>query len=123
MLECAERGLPVVEPVIELLYAVQLDVRLEGLSDFEHTVHPSGVPGDAELVEGLYGIGASGFRVVLGGFDGGQVAEDDSALLVIRGWRVVQRGGKSLNQSGDAYWLPAASVSSACWTSRSASRV
>lgn len=58
MLERAERGLPVVEPVIELLDAVQLGVRLKGLSDFEHTLHPGGVQGGAKLVEGLCGTGA-----------------------------------------------------------------
>jgi hypothetical protein len=31
---------------------------------------------------------------VLDGFDGGQVAEDDGALLVIGAGRVVQRGGE-----------------------------
>lgn len=84
-LERAEGGLPVIEPVIEVLYAWQRGVRLEGLADFEHPVHAGGIPGDAELVEGLPGVGAGGFRVVLGGFDGGQVAENDGALLVICG--------------------------------------
>src|SRR5271163_1767250 len=78
-LECVEGGLPVVEPVIEVLYAAQLGVWLEGLADFQHPVHAGGVPGDAELVEGLPGVGAGGLGVVLGGFDGGQVAEDDCA--------------------------------------------
>jgi hypothetical protein len=93
-LECAEGGLPVIEAVIEVLYAVQLGVRLEGLADFEHPVHAGGVPGDAELVEGLPGVGAGGLGVVLGGFDGGQVAEDDRPLLIIGAGRVVQRGGE-----------------------------
>ena len=77
--------------------------------------------------------------MVLGGFDGGQVAEDDGALLVIGAGRVVQRGGEGFrglrevpgfelgvaldaasrtgdnqaNQSGEACWLPAARASSA----------
>ena len=76
--------MPAIEPVIEGLHAGQLGVRLEGFADFEHAVHAGGVPGDAELFEGLPGVGAGGFGVVLGGFDGGQVAEDDGALLVIR---------------------------------------
>ncbi len=98
MLKGAEGGLPVIEPVIELLHAVQLGVRLEGLADFEHSVHAGGVPGDAELVEGLSGVGAGGLGVVLGGFDGGQVAEDDGALLVIGAGRVVQRGGEGFRR-------------------------
>ena len=40
------------------------------------------------------GVGAGGLGVVLGGFDGGQVAEDDGALLVIGAGRAVQRGGE-----------------------------
>ena len=76
-LERAERGLPAVEPVIEPLYAGQLGVRLEGLADFEHAVHAGGVPGGPEQFEGLLGVGAGSFGVVLCGFDGGQVAEDD----------------------------------------------
>ncbi len=79
---------------IEVLHAGQLGVWLEGLADFEYPVHAGGVPGDAELVEGLPGVGAGGFGVVLAGFDGGQVAEDDGALLVIGAGRVVQRGGE-----------------------------
>jgi hypothetical protein len=74
-----------------VLHAVQLGVRLEGLADFEYPVYAGGVPGDAELVEGLPGVGAGAFGVVLGGFDGGQVAEDDGALLVIGAGRAAQR--------------------------------
>ena len=70
-LEGAEGGLPAVEPVIEGLHAVQLGVRLEGFADFEHAVHAGGVPGGAEQFEGLLGVGAGGFGVVLGSFDGG----------------------------------------------------
>ena len=77
-----------------MLHAWQLGVRLEGLADVEHPVHAGGIPGDAELVESLPGVGAGGFGVVLGGFDGGQVAEDDGALLVIGAGRVIQRGGE-----------------------------
>ena len=66
-----------------MLHAWQLGVRLEGLADFEHPVDAGGISGDAELVQGLPGVGAGGFGVVLGGFDGGQVAENDCALLVI----------------------------------------
>src|ERR1700685_4445503 len=44
MLERAEGGLPVIEPVIEGLDAVQLCVRLEGLADFEDAVHSGRVP-------------------------------------------------------------------------------
>src|SRR5579875_4026944 len=76
-LERAEGGLPAVEPVVEGLDAVQFGPLLEGLADFQDPVHAGGVPGDAELLEGLLGVGAGGFGVVLGGFDGGQVAEDD----------------------------------------------
>jgi hypothetical protein len=97
-LERAERGLPVVEPVIEVLDAFQSGMRLEGLADFKYPVHAGGVPGDAQLVEGLPGVG--GIGVALGGFDGGQVAEDDRPLLVIVAGRVVQRGGKGLLRLG-----------------------
>ena len=79
-LEGAEGGLPVVEPVIEPLYAVQSGVRLEGLPYFEYAVHAGGIPGAAKLVEGLDRVVAGGFGVVLGGFDGGQVA-DPSELV------------------------------------------
>src|SRR5690349_15955906 len=70
-LERAERGLPAVEPVVELLHALQLSVWLEGLADFEDPVHAGGVPGGAELLQGLLGVGAGGLGVVHGGFDGG----------------------------------------------------
>ena len=91
-LERAEGGLPVVEPVIEALHAVQLGGRLEGLADVEDAVHAGGVPLSAELVEGLDGIVAGGLGVVLGGFGGGQVAEDHAASSVARDRRIVQRG-------------------------------
>jgi integrase len=52
-LERAERGLPVIQPVIEALHAVHPGVRLEGLADVEDAVHAGGVPGAAELVQGL----------------------------------------------------------------------
>ena len=91
-LERAERGLPVIQPVIEALHAVQPGVRLEGLADFEDAVHAGGVPGAAELVEGLDCVVAGGFGVVLGGFDGGQVAEDDAASSVACDRRIVQDG-------------------------------
>ena len=56
-------------------------------------MHAGGVPGDSELVESLFGVAAGGLGVVLRGFDGGQVAEDDGALLVVGGGRVGERGG------------------------------
>jgi hypothetical protein len=82
MLKRAEGGLPVIEPVIEGLDAVQLGVRLEGLADFQDAVHAGRWIAPAELAQGLDGVVAGGFGVVLGGFDGGQVVEDDRALLV-----------------------------------------
>ncbi len=91
-LERAEGGLPVVEPVVEALHAVHFGVRLEGLADFEDAIHAGGVPGAAELVEGLDGVVAGGVGVVLGGFDGGQVAEDDAASPVACDRRIVQNG-------------------------------
>src|SRR5215472_15233240 len=62
-LERAERGLPAIQPVIEPLHAIQPGVRLEGLADFEDAVHAGGVPGAAELVEGLDRVVAGGFVV------------------------------------------------------------
>ena len=50
------------------------------------------IPGNSELLEGLLGVVARGFRVTLGGFNGGQVAEDDGALLVVGGRCFVERG-------------------------------
>ena len=80
------------EPVVEGLDAVEVGVRLEGLADFQDAVHAGGVPGAAELIESLDGVVAGGFGVVLGGFDGGQVAEDDGALLVAGDRWIVQDG-------------------------------
>ena len=57
-------------------------------------MHAGGIPGDRELLKGPFGVAAGGLGVVLGGFDGGQVAEDDGALLVIGAGRAVQRGGE-----------------------------
>jgi hypothetical protein len=91
-LERAEGRLPVIEAVVEGLDAVQLGVGLEGLADFQDTVHAGGVPGAAELVEGLDGVVTGSFGVMLGGFDGGQVAKDDSTLLVARNRGIVQDG-------------------------------
>jgi hypothetical protein len=50
---------------------------LERFADFEDAVHAGGVSGDGELLEGLLGVTAGRLGVVLGGFDGGQVAKDD----------------------------------------------
>lgn len=103
-LERAERGLPVVKPVIEALHALQRGVGLEGLADFEDAVHAGGVPGAAELVEGLDRVVAGGFGVVLGSFDGGQVAEDDAASPVACDRRIVQdgeQGEQSLRQRAE----------------------
>ena len=93
-LQGAEGGLPAVELVVEGLDAVLLGPLLEGLADFEYPVHAGGVPGDGELVEGLFGVAAGGLGIVLGGCDGGQVAEDDGALLVIGAGRIGERGGQ-----------------------------
>ena len=46
---CGVPGLPVVEPVIESLHAVQLGVRLKGLADVEDAIHAGGVPLSAEV--------------------------------------------------------------------------
>ena len=88
--------------------------------------------------------------MVLGSFDGGQVAEDDGALLVTLDRWILQHGKQGVpglgqvcpalscvlplkaasrmgvnqvNQSGEACWLPAARIDSACPISRRASRV
>ena len=149
MLESAEGGLPAVETVIEGLHAGQLGVQLEGLADFEHAVHAGGVPGGPEQFEGLLGVGAGSFGVVLCGFDGGQVAgmtlrprlpaTDGSlsaASRVSLAWgrcpalswvlplNAASRAGENqVNQSGDACWLSVARVSSAWPIRRRASRV
>jgi hypothetical protein len=75
--------------------------RLEGLADFEDSVHAGGIPGDGELLESLFGVAAGGLGVLLGCFDGGQVAQDDGALLVIGGRRVGERGGQALLSLGE----------------------
>lgn len=80
-LERAEGGLPAVEAVVQAADAFGVGPGLEGAADVVHAVHAGGVPGDGELVEGLLGVGACGFGVLLGDFDGGQVAEDDGALF------------------------------------------
>jgi hypothetical protein len=93
--------LPAVELVIESLNAVLFSPRLEGLADSEDPVHAGGVPGDGELPEGLFGVAARGVGVALSCFDGGQVAEDDRALLVIGARRVGERGGQGLLGLGE----------------------
>ncbi len=75
---------------------------LEGFADFEDSVHAGGVPGDGELLEGLFGVDAGGLGVVLGGCDGGQVAEDDGAMLVVGARRVGERGGQGFLRLGGA---------------------
>jgi hypothetical protein len=50
--------LPAVELVIEGLDAVLFGPLLEGLADFEYPVHAGGVPGDGELLKGLFGVDA-----------------------------------------------------------------
>jgi integrase len=74
---------------------------LEGFADVEDAVHAGGIPGDGQLLEGLLGVVARGFRVTLGGFDGGQVSEDDGALLVVGGRCFVERGGQGLLGLGE----------------------
>ncbi len=70
MLESAEGGLPVVEPVIEPLHAFSVGAGLQGLAHVKDPVHAGGVPGAAELVQGLFGVPACAFGVAAGGFDG-----------------------------------------------------
>ena len=61
-------------------------------------------------LESMLGVVTRGYRVALGSFDGGQVADDNGALLVGGGRRGSERGGQRLLGLGDMPGLESGTV-------------